>query len=60
MPEGGILGHLRAFYGTGELTERANFHGHFLLWLVGRFFEFFEDIIHHHLPHDNDIKITSP
>jgi hypothetical protein len=23
----------------------------------GRFFEFFEDIIHHHLPHDNDINI---
>jgi hypothetical protein len=69
IPEGGILGHLRAFYGTAELTERANFHGHFLLWLMGglnpsqlherlavdndfkhRFFEFFEDIIHHHLP----------
>src|ERR1700692_3229728 len=78
MSEGGILGHLRAFYGTGELTERANFHGHFLLWLEGglnpsqlhervaidndfkgRFFEFFEAIIHHHLPHDNDINVES-
>jgi len=29
--EGGILGHLRAFYGTPELTERGSFHGHFLL-----------------------------
>ena len=71
-PEGGILGHLRAFYGVAELTERANFHGHFLLWLTGamnpsqlhkrlaeddefkiRFFDFFEDIIHHHLPNDD-------
>jgi hypothetical protein len=34
-PEGGILGHLRAFYGTAELTEHANFHAHFLLWLAG-------------------------
>jgi len=33
--EGGILGHLKAFYGTAELTERGNFHGHFLLWLLG-------------------------
>jgi len=75
-PEGGILGHLRAFYGTAELTERANFHGHFLLWLRGglnpsqlherfaddegfkhRFFEFFEDIIHHHLPQNDGINI---
>ena len=74
-PEGGILGHLRAFYGVAELTERANFHGHFLLWLTGasnpsqlhkrlaaddefktRFFDFFEDIIHHHLPND-DVQI---
>ena len=77
-PEGGILGHLRAFYGTAELTERANFHGHFLLWLMGglnpsqlherlatdedfkhRFFDFFEDIIHHHLPQDDGINIDS-
>jgi hypothetical protein len=74
-PEGGILGHLRAFYGVAELTERANFHDHFLLWLTGainpsqlhkrlaaddefkrQFFDFFEDIIHHHLPND-DIPI---
>ena len=74
--EGGILGHLRAFYGTAELTERANFHGHFLLWLMGglnpsqlhehlasdegfknQFFDFFEDIIHHHLPQDDGINI---
>jgi len=33
--EGGILGHLRAYYGVPELTERANFHGHFLIWLMG-------------------------
>jgi len=74
-PEGGILGHLRAFYGVAELTEHANFHDHFLLWLTGainpsqlhkhlaaddefkrQFFDFFEDIIHHHLPND-DIPI---
>jgi len=73
--EGGILGHLRAFYGVAELTEHANFHDHFLLWLTGainpsqlhkhlaaddefkrQFFDFFEDIIHHHLPND-DIPI---
>jgi len=33
--KGGILGHLRAFYGTTELTERAQLHGHFLIWLDG-------------------------
>ena len=32
---GGILGHLKAFYGTSEFTERGQLHGHFLLWLVG-------------------------
>ena len=34
-PEGGILGHLKAFYGTGELTERGGYHGHILMWLLG-------------------------
>ena len=33
--KGGILGHLKAFYGTSEFTERGQLHGHFLLWLVG-------------------------
>lgn len=32
---GGILGHLQAFYGTTECTERGGLHGHFMLWLVG-------------------------
>ena len=66
---GGILGHLRAFYGTSEFTERGSLHAHFLIWLIGasnpddihhrlrdepgferRFFDYFEDIIWHHLP----------
>ena len=66
---GGILGQLHAFYGTTELTERACFHSHFLLWMLGgmnptdiheklkrdkdfenHLFDYFEDIIHHHLP----------
>lgn len=34
-PSGGILGKLRAFYGTSETTDRGSLHGHFLLWLVG-------------------------
>jgi len=33
--KGGILGKLRAFYGTSEFTERGSLHGHFLIWLVG-------------------------
>ena len=33
--EGGVLGHLRAFYGSSEYTERGNLHGHVLLWLNG-------------------------
>ena len=33
--KGGILGHLRAFYGTSEFTERGSLHGHFLIWLIG-------------------------
>jgi hypothetical protein len=53
VPEGGILGHLRAFYGTPELTERANFHGHFLIWLVGRLNP---SEIHKHLHGDNSFK----
>ncbi|KAG8971978.1 hypothetical protein FRC05_010513 [Tulasnella sp. 425] len=32
--EGGILGKVRAFFGTCEYTERANLHGHFLIWLI--------------------------
>lgn len=31
----GILGHLQAFYGTCEFTERGSLHGHFLIWLLG-------------------------
>lgn len=34
-PEGGIFGKLRAHYGATELTERAQFHGHYLIWLCG-------------------------
>ena len=33
--KGGILGHLCAFYGTCEFTERGSLHGHFLIWLLG-------------------------
>ena len=33
--EGGILGHLQAWVSTIELTEHANFHGHFSIWLLG-------------------------
>ena len=33
--KGGILGHLRAFFGTCEFTERGSLHGHFLIWLLG-------------------------
>ena len=32
---GGILGHLKAFYGMCEFTEWGSLHGHFLLWLIG-------------------------
>lgn len=32
---GGIFGHLRAFYGSSEYTERGTLHGHFLIWLTG-------------------------
>lgn len=32
---GGILGHVQAFYGTTEYTERGSLHGHFLIWLFG-------------------------
>lgn len=34
-PRGGILGVLKAFYGSTEYTERGVLHGHFLLWLEG-------------------------
>lgn len=34
-PTGGIIGHLKAFYGTAEYTEWGNPHMHFLLWLIG-------------------------
>ncbi len=32
---GGILGHLDAFFGTSEFTERGCLHGHFQIWLKG-------------------------
>lgn len=70
---GGILGHIKAFFGTAEYYERGSLHCHFVIWLLGglnptelhqklakseefqkRFFDFFEDIIKHHLP-DIDI-----
>ena len=75
--KGGILGHVQAFYGTCEFTERGSLHAHFLIWLIGglnpneihqllkedsdfkrRFFNYFEDIIHHHLP-DQDVVIDA-
>jgi len=76
--KGGILGHMRAFYGTTEFTERGGLHGHFLIWLDGginpaqlherlrgdddyqaRFFAFFENAIHHHLPDlEDDVDPT--
>ena len=31
----GILGHLRAFYGTCEFTECSSLHAHLLIWLLG-------------------------
>ena len=52
-PEGGILGHLHAFYGTGELTDRGCFHGHFLIWLLGGLNP---SQIHEHLKHDVAFK----
>ncbi|KAK1223657.1 hypothetical protein PQX77_013479 [Marasmius sp. AFHP31] len=33
-PGGGILGILKAWYGVNELTKRAMFHGHFMLWVA--------------------------
>lgn len=69
-PEGGILGHVKAFYGVNEFTNRGQLHGHFVVWLEGglnpsevhrrmktdldfkqRFFDFFDSIIKHDLPH---------
>ena len=32
---GGILGHLKAYYGTAEYTERGSLHVHFIIWLDG-------------------------
>lgn len=34
-PKGGIFGKLCAYYGTAELTDRGNFHGHYMIWLCG-------------------------
>lgn len=33
--EGGVLGHLEAFYGVDELTERGSYHRHTLIFLKG-------------------------
>ncbi|KZT31327.1 hypothetical protein SISSUDRAFT_995281, partial [Sistotremastrum suecicum HHB10207 ss-3] len=32
---GGIMGNLRAYFGVSEFTDRAQLHGHFLIWLEG-------------------------
>jgi hypothetical protein len=33
--EGGILGHLKAWYDVNELTERGGLHAHIWIWLCG-------------------------
>lgn len=64
--EGGMLGHIRSFYGTCEVTECGSYQIHFLIMLHGglnpidvhakktQFFSFFKDIIWHDLPMDLD------
>ena len=32
---GGILGHIKCFYGKSECTMRGCLHGHFVIWLLG-------------------------
>ena len=51
--DGGILGHLRAFYGTCEFTERGSLHGHFLIWLLGGLNP---NDVHRRLQEDCDFK----
>jgi hypothetical protein len=51
--KGGILGHLRAFYGTCEFTERGSLHGHFLIWLLGGLNP---NDIHRRLKEDSDFQ----
>ncbi len=31
----GVLGNLRAFFGSDEFTNRGQLHGHFVIWLTG-------------------------
>lgn len=50
--QGGLFGHLQAFYGTTEYTKRGSLHGHFLLWLKGGANP---TEIHHQL-HDKDFQ----
>jgi hypothetical protein len=35
LPNGGIFGKVRAYYGTAEFTDRGQLHSHFLIWLDG-------------------------
>ena len=51
--KGGILGHLHAFFGTCEFTERGSLHGHFLIWLLGGLNP---NDIHRKLKEDLDFK----
>ena len=50
---GEVLGNLRAFYGVAELTEYANFHGHFLLWFTGALNP---SQLHKHLAADDEFE----
>lgn len=50
---GGILGRLRAFYGTSELTQRGGLHGHFVNWLEGGLNP---NELHEHLRSDSDFE----
>jgi hypothetical protein len=34
-PEGGVLGHVKAYYGTVEETGKGTLHMHLLLWMFG-------------------------
>ncbi len=51
--ERGILGNIRAFFGTDEFTNRGQLHGHFVIWLDGAPNP---DVIHKHLKLSNDYQ----
>ncbi|KZT35095.1 hypothetical protein SISSUDRAFT_956001, partial [Sistotremastrum suecicum HHB10207 ss-3] len=52
--DGGLLGHLEAYYGIDEFTNRGQLHIHLLIWLCGGLNP---GELHERLEHDEEFRV---